>query len=685
MANNLKKIRNQHLKVEKIFNFCEGSMRWIMSFLDINTEERKIILQLITFLRVSAVNRGIPNTIQMSKQQRLTLYTSLSEDSRINPCLSGFVGQWSILNGIRKDSSHFKRCLLTVLSITRIFLLPPEIQIETITTPSNTANSDSLTKYIPGFWKALGLPKVLSHKGLYSKVGFRSFRLSTKKGPNGHAMETIINDWCSLKTETKQDINILGGPRLQNIIQNWNSLGLPIINDPVTRKIVAISDKEGKTREIAILDYFSQNALFGLHKYLMGILKSIPQDCTYDQTAFKSKLLNQVKEYNSIDLKSATDRFPIWLISQVLEYKCGKDYANAWSRTLVAIPFWVPQLGRLISYAVGNPMGAYSSWASFSLTHHFLVYCVCSRLKREWKDLNYVLLGDDIVINDNAVADEYLKLLQELDIPFNKSKTHRSLNFFEFAKRIFHNGVEVTPFPINALWKGRSRVESLVADLLDLSDRGWVLPKSMGESLNEFYSYQRLESRYRKLKTKDVNTLVLLTNYIRGKESKLVEVFKDLLVSEYPNFYHNLLKTEKTAEMRLAKILRALVHSRFMQSIVDYEHLVGNVPELETLKDLTSAYFSDLGWSPDQIETSSPWSHIVNNIRSQYKRLFSDETFQQDWNLTLRAVILPQDNTVFFSRNLDVKVIGSSIILKDLREQFSKLEKRHSPKLLSEH
>jgi len=32
-----------------------------------------------------------------------------------------------------------------------------------------------------------------------------------------------------------------------------------------TRKIVAIADKEGKTREIAILDYFSQQALRGLH------------------------------------------------------------------------------------------------------------------------------------------------------------------------------------------------------------------------------------------------------------------------------------------------------------------------------------------------------------------------------------------------------------------------------------
>lgn len=56
------------------------------------------------------------------------------------------------------------------------------------------------------------------------------------------------------------------------------------------RKISYFADREGKTRVIAIGDYFSQTALKGLHNYLYRALKKIPQDCTFDQESFLSKL-----------------------------------------------------------------------------------------------------------------------------------------------------------------------------------------------------------------------------------------------------------------------------------------------------------------------------------------------------------------------------------------------------------
>lgn len=54
------------------------------------------------------------------------------------------------------------------------------------------------------------------------------------------------------------------------------------------RRLVCFPDKEGKTRIIAILDYFSQTVLKGLHSYLYRALRKIPQDVTFDQGAFKS-------------------------------------------------------------------------------------------------------------------------------------------------------------------------------------------------------------------------------------------------------------------------------------------------------------------------------------------------------------------------------------------------------------
>jgi hypothetical protein len=33
-----------------------------------------------------------------------------------------------------------------------------------------------------------------------------------------------------------------------------------------------------------------------------------------------------------------------------------------------------------VSYVVGNPMGAYSSFSSFALTHHYIIYYCCKVL-----------------------------------------------------------------------------------------------------------------------------------------------------------------------------------------------------------------------------------------------------------------------------------------------------------------
>jgi hypothetical protein len=88
-----------------------------------------------------------------------------------------------------------------------------------------------------------------------------------------------------------------------------------------------------------------------------------------------------------------------------------------------------------LSYAVGNPMGAYSSWASFALAHHYIFYFISRELRREFSTLPYVLLGDDVLIGDEDVAELYLKIIQDLGIDVSKAKTHISKDICEFAKR----------------------------------------------------------------------------------------------------------------------------------------------------------------------------------------------------------------------------------------------------------
>jgi len=49
---------------------------------------------------------------------------------------------------------------------------------------------------------------------------------------------------------------------------------------------------------------------------------------------------------------------------------------------MVGIPFDLNYKGTKTSlfYAVGTPMGAYTSWASFALAHHALVFSCCEEL-----------------------------------------------------------------------------------------------------------------------------------------------------------------------------------------------------------------------------------------------------------------------------------------------------------------
>lgn len=94
--------------------------------------------------------------------------------------------------------------------------------------------------------------------------------------------------------------------------------GIFSVEEGITRKLSFFPDKEGKTRVIAIGDYFTQAVLRGLHRYLFKLLDKIPQDCTKDQGKFRS-LLKDAEYFYSVDLTAATDRFPIQVISKVLK------------------------------------------------------------------------------------------------------------------------------------------------------------------------------------------------------------------------------------------------------------------------------------------------------------------------------------------------------------------------------
>jgi len=269
-----------------------------------------------------------------------------------------------------------------------------------------------------------------------------------------------------------ESICCVGGETLTNRLRALQQRLKPTGVDIKTlRRVTSISDKEGKTRVVAILDYWSQTALKPLHNALLGVLRSFKNDMTFNQGGFQSILGSG--PYFSFDLKDATDRFPIALQQMVLSYVTSPEKAKAWASILIQTGYTTPK-GDTIFYKTGQPMGAYSSWPAFALTHHLVVQSAAMETQK-FPFKQYVLLGDDIVIADRDVAKVYERLMLELGVEFSKTKTIVSDNLYEFASRIFLNGKEISPFSLRGVFESAKHPATIVEFIRTMHSHGWEL------------------------------------------------------------------------------------------------------------------------------------------------------------------------------------------------------------------
>jgi hypothetical protein len=366
------------------------------------------------------------------------------------------------------------KLLLTLLVSLRGIHLDAVLDITPIVAPWK--GSDSITeKEFNHAARQLGIRP--------TKVEFSRFHMSTKSGPLGQAILTSVSELTLLPLELIDNIRLLAGGSLGEKIDalkasRFGDLSLASVwatlFPPKTssfRKLSYFSDKEGKTRVIAILDYWSQTGLRPLHKVLNQMLRKIGPDCTFNQGSFTRIL--PLSPFHSLDLSNATDRMPIALQLRVIERIVGKERAVAWAHILTGYEY-TSKGNPSVKYNCGQPMGAYSSWPAMALTHHLIVRVAALRAGFP-HFTSYSLLGDDIVIANAAVAQQYRILLTQLDMPISEQKTHVSNDTFEFAKRWFHKGLEVTGFSvagISSVWKRYSLLHNYLSTQ---RDHGWDL------------------------------------------------------------------------------------------------------------------------------------------------------------------------------------------------------------------
>lgn len=225
---------------------------------------------------------------------------------------------------------------------------------------------------------------------------------------------------------------------------------------------IGVREEPGKMRLFAMVDCWTQWILYPLHKYLFKQLARIPNDGTFDQVKPVKDLVERcrlkgIRQIYSFDLSAATDRIPVVLQEKLLATYTTPTYAASWRAVLCDRWYWLPasytktygDSVRAVKYAVGQPMGALSSWAMLALTHHAIVQYAASKAGHRGWFSEYAVLGDDVVIASREVADRYRQIMKEIgvEIGFNKSILSTNLSL-EFAKRFFYKGEEVTPFPL---------------------------------------------------------------------------------------------------------------------------------------------------------------------------------------------------------------------------------------------
>lgn len=338
------------------------------------------------------------------------------------------------------------RVTLTILSVYRVIGCRPILKLETITSPFSGESTTLPFEEVRQAIALLGVTLKGSHQAspyLFSEAAGPNYpRATWSAGLDALAFLRSPLQWWRF-------LVIAVSTRSWLLLLWW--LGVQLLSAPVVPLLVILGvmpaklgrlaklyEAAGKVRVIAITDWWTQCLFQPLHRQIFKSLQGLVTDGTFDQHG----CLNRIREQSrgrpaySFDLSAATDRLPIALQVQILKL-LGVSWAVTWAQLLTERVWWLGS--RPIKYAVGQPMGAYSSWAMLALTHHVIVQVASYRVG--WRHFfpYYSVLGDDVVIFDQRVAEEYQALMATLGVPINLTKSLVSeRGFLEFAKRWYH-------------------------------------------------------------------------------------------------------------------------------------------------------------------------------------------------------------------------------------------------------
>lgn len=427
------------------------------------------LLNLYRYLESTYPEEGIYDTITKPGIYGTVSHDALSAISYFWKALSSIVGRKTVSRGPQPTQPH----LIEAVSVAirqRHELMGSSVY--------------AVLKAIHG-WRQLALlrreyKKTFPYKSVMSDREARLLKsflfLIARYWPKGSALLSGAVAWNPQEDDLKVDTDPVEEGLVSSITELvdptttprsarvWPNTDLAISEDifgnrtsePLGR-LAQLREAAGKIRVIAIVDPMTNWVLKPIHAWIFSILGKIPQDGTFDQDAPINRLVKMNSRSSfigSADMSSATDRLPVKLQEAILAHVLGIPIASAWRSLLVDRKYITPS--GAITYAVGQPMGALSSWAMLALTHHFLWQWAAWRSGLvpygKWYS-DYAVLGDDSCSRHLEIVKEYLLICKELGVGINLSKSLMSPNgSLEFAKRFLTPKGSATPVSIGELF-----------------------------------------------------------------------------------------------------------------------------------------------------------------------------------------------------------------------------------------
>lgn len=364
----------------------------------------------------------------------------------------------------------FDAIVFAVLSFDRIMTYPVPANYSTITDPAVEPDPklEGSVGNIPTLLEQLGITPAAFKKVYTAKCKAQKHIIMSTAGVNGPATWTAHSDakaimgnatmykvfqaFCEESGLSRFTSDLLGTVSLPS----WDTHTDQMLQ---LGRLHTIEEWGGKTRIVAIVDYWTQLVLTPLHETIFEFLGKIEADGTFDQEAMADRVRGWTADPSrtiySYDLTAATDRLPIKLQERVLEALMGPSFASGWRKLLVDRDYVTPE-GTTVRYNCGQPMGAKSSWAMLALTHHVIVQQAANNAGAT-DYMDYALLGDDNTMCGSTVAANYRKIMSYYSVPINMEKSvvpfAGAASAAEICKRVFIEGVEVSVFPVKLIAK----------------------------------------------------------------------------------------------------------------------------------------------------------------------------------------------------------------------------------------